>query len=248
MTLSKIEVDGQAMLVSNFKLSINMLDLDGQSIALKIPEDHPPLTAFEPKLTEQQILGLWLIAEGIVIPGKNARPGWWLAETLRMPRSNISSRVTKPLEKMDLICYEYRPTTRQESAHPNKEEKAWCLKRASMKVTFDVLFSVFFRRDFNNLLWPGKEERKATAANINANNRCLSLAYLQKRIREYENSEQYYLDLGVKPPADLSSKAIQEKAPPGRAASISFRGVGPLRFVDETLGDRFPSSEEDGPK
>jgi hypothetical protein len=209
MTLSKLDVGGYALLVSNFELNISMLDRDRKPITLKI-SDPPPLTNFTPKLTEQQVQGLWLITEGGVTPRNNARPGWWLAKELKMPLSNISRRVTTPLEKRGLICFEYRPTTRPKSRNPNKEEKAWHLKRASMRTVFDILFSIFLKCNFNDLLWPGREHGKILDKNITANTRCLTLAYLQKKIMEYENSKQYFIDLGVKPPLGMSKIELEK--------------------------------------
>ncbi len=224
-------------------------------------EDRPPFEPFIAKLSEDQIAGLWYIAEKTIFLEEDGFPGWQLAKKLGMYHSHLSSRVTTPLKKLGLINSKARPTTNPESSHPNKNENAWFIERTSMRKAFDVLYSIFEIRDFNNLIGPEpqpKEEinhknlnsdalkilkpgdpirftlrmvgplkihspleeeyRKNIAAqekrkdNIHPNMKLLILAVLQNKIEEYEYSAQYFIDMGVKPPLGVSSKADFEKA------------------------------------
>lgn len=224
-------------MLGTFKINLNGIGVTGEQISLEI-DGHLPPAIFAPKLTDQQVEALWLITEGDVVPGEYARSGWWLADKLKMPRSNISSRVTTPMQTLGLICYEHRPTTRRNSRRPNKEEKSWSLKRTSMESIFSTLSWVFLRNNFNDLPWDCETRSNVSERTRTADRRYRILAYLQKRIREYKKSDQSYLDLGLKPPTDHASIAE------GEASSLynthaTFRVVSPLRFVDETRGDKW---------
>lgn len=257
----KIEVEGHPLWVFNPEINLPIYDnFHKREILFRLPiEDRPPLDPFFAKLSDDQIAGLWYIAENTFFLGLDGCPGWILAKKLEIPLSHVSSRVTTPLKKMGLINSIARPTTNPKSSHPNKKEKAWLIERASMKKAFTVLYSIFEIRDFNNLTGPEEqteikndssnkiddsklkngdpirftlravgplkfcspleeEYRKKSAGHqrqnekINANLKLLILAYLQEKIEEYEYSAQYFIDMGVKPPIGVSSKADFEKA------------------------------------
>jgi len=149
MTLTRVQLgDFPSMLASNMRMNFRKCDQNGQIIELSIPMDGPTSDVIGHKLTEHEVQGLWEIAEGTLFPEENGRPGWMLAKKLNMPPGNISQRVTAPLEDKDLICHEKRQTTKPNSTHPNKEEKAWYLKRGSMQITFDILSRTFFEQNF----------------------------------------------------------------------------------------------------
>jgi hypothetical protein len=260
----KIEVEGHPLWAFNAEINLPIYDNHNKrEVVFKLPiEDHLPQDPFLIKLSDDQIAGLWYIAENTFFLEYEGCPGWLLAKKLEMPHGHVSSRVTTPLKKMGLINSIARPTTNPKSSHPGKKEKAWFIERASMKNAFAVLYSIFQIRDFNNLIGPEKqtkinsdsaneidksklkepkqgdpirftlrtvgplkfhspleeEYRKKSAGHqeqkekIHANTKLLILAYLQKRIEEYEYSTQYFIDMGVKPPIGVSSKADFEKA------------------------------------
>lgn len=259
----KLEVEGHPLWVFNEEITLSIHDnYHNRDISFKLPiEDRPPFEPFIAKLSDDQIAGLWYIAESIFFLKQDGCPGWLLAKKLEMPHSHISSRVTTPLKKSGLINFKTRPTTNPESSHPRKTENAWFIERLSMKKAFMVLYSIFEIRDFNNLIGPEQKskiennhkeninqnmsktpkqgdpvkvkfqlvgplkfhsplveeyEKKIAGQEkknekIDANMKLLILAYLQEKIEEYEYSEQYFIDTGVKPPLGVSSKADYER-------------------------------------
>jgi hypothetical protein len=238
MTLTRFKLgDLPWMLASNMRMHIKRYDQNGQPIEFNYPLDGPSVDVIGPKLTEHEFQGLWEIAEGTLLPEENGRPGWMLAKKLNMSPGNISTRVTAPLEEKDLICHEYRQTTKPNSTHPKKEEKAWYLKRGSMQIAFDILSRNFLIQDITDLdlKWPynaPKEEKDKIRSKVKdffkneaevmernhiAVTRFSILAILQKKIDEYENSPQYFADLGVKPPSGISSKRDYERLFGGRS-------------------------------
>ncbi|MGD0953804.1 MAG: hypothetical protein ABR985_15685 [Methanotrichaceae archaeon] len=232
MTLTRFKLDDlPPMLASNMRMHVKRYDQNGQPIEVDIPMGGPSVDVIGPKITKHEVQGLWEIAEGTIFPEENGRPGWKLSMKLNMPPGNISSRVTSPLEEKDLICHEYRKTTKLNSAHPKKEEKAWFLKRGSMQIAFDILSRTFFKQNIIDLdlKWPYnatkeeqdrirsrvedafKNEAEVMERNHIAASRFSILALLRKKIDEYENSPQYFVDLGVKPPSSISSKRDYER-------------------------------------
>jgi hypothetical protein len=257
----KLEVDGNPLWAFNEEITIPIYDhYHNKNVLFKrSSENHPPFEPFIAKLSEDQIAGLWYIAEKTIFLGEDGYSGWQLEKKLMLPKGHLSSRVTTPLKKMGLINFKTRPTTNPESSHPNKSENAWFIERTSMSKAFEVLYSIFEIRDFNNIIWPErqpKEEidhnninndlsknlkpgdpirftirgvsplkfhspleeefRKNSAAQekrkdkIHPNMKLLILAVLQNKIEEYEYSTQYFIDIGVKPPLGVSSRADLE--------------------------------------
>jgi hypothetical protein len=90
MALSIIEVDGHKLVatIKDFKIDVTLQD--GTAGTFYIPEElkYP----FPKPLSIPQIQGLWLITEGTVLPNVQPIPSWRIAEKLKMPPSNVSSR------------------------------------------------------------------------------------------------------------------------------------------------------------
>jgi hypothetical protein len=64
-----------------------------------------------------------------ILTDNNGHPGWELAERLGMKKNNLSRDVIKPLEYLDVIYHEQRPTT-SGSSHPNKKEHAYFINKS----------------------------------------------------------------------------------------------------------------------
>jgi hypothetical protein len=209
MTLSIIEVDDHRFAgtakIEEFKITCTLPD-GAEGVF------YPPLEPIYPlkkTLSSAQMQGLWLITEGTVLTHQLI-PSWRIAELLKKPPSNVSSRVTTPLEKMKLIRYENRPTSRK-SSHPRKEEKIWSLVPGSMQTTYDILVNYFMEHNFSNLVLGGfTPTSKSHAENRMAAIRCTILIYLKKRIDQYEDSLEWYHDNGITPPPGISSKKEHE--------------------------------------
>lgn len=209
MTLSVLEVDGHrtVAVIKDFKLNVNLRD--GTEGVFYIPDEFK--YPFPKPLPNAQTQALWIIAEGTLLPHIQPLASWRIAELLNMPRSNVSSRVTTPLEKLELIRYDNRPTTRPKSPHPRKEEKIWTLKPISMDKTYDILVNYFIDHNFNDLVWKNKHNTlKMSERNRLAAIRIEVLIYLKRKIDEYENSLDWYRDQGINPPPGVSSKKEHE--------------------------------------
>lgn len=182
-------------LVGNFELNINTT-YKGEKLALSISsKELPPSGPFEPKLTDMQLGALWLITEGSVFPEVNGLPVWKLTELLQKHISNVSRDIIKPFEEWGLICYVSRKSTRKGTSNPNQPEKAYYLKRTGLRNVFDILFPAFNKHYFNNLTWEPRKPEDVTYDNFIADKRFITLALLQKRLKEYESSRQFCDDL-----------------------------------------------------
>jgi hypothetical protein len=122
-------------------------------------------------------------------------PVWKLTELLQKRISNVSRDVIKPFEEWGLICYVSRKSTREGTANPNQPEKAYYLKRTGLRIAFNILFPAFNKHYFNNLTWEPHKPEDFTYDNFIADKRFITLALLQKRLKGYESSRQYYDDL-----------------------------------------------------
>ncbi|HOI69283.1 MAG TPA: hypothetical protein PLN41_06015 [Methanothrix sp.] len=208
MTLSLLTVDGHKMAVKINEFKLNLTLSDGTDAVFHVPDKKYP---FPKPLSNAQTQGLWIITEGTVSPYTQPLPSWRIAKLLNMPRSNVSARVTTPLEKMELIQYDNRPTTRPDSSHPRTPEKVWTLKPISMEKTHDILATYFITHHFNNLVWgSGKDISKMPKENRVAMTRIEVLVFLKRKIDEYENSLDWYHDLRITPPPGISSKKEHE--------------------------------------
>jgi hypothetical protein len=194
-------------LLCNWTMNLNGHLFNGDPATLRISQEELyPDGNFQPKLKPMQIMCLWLITEGTVFPNLDGLPGWRLAELFKMEASNLSRDLIVPLEKMDLIYYETRATTKPNSSHPNKRENAYYIKRISMRSTFNILLQCFEKRYHNHLIWDGVNDKEPTRMNCIAGMRFSALALLQKKLDEYENSSQFYIDRDVKPPSNLPKR------------------------------------------
>jgi hypothetical protein len=182
-------------LVGNFDLNINTT-YKGEKITLSISsKEMPPLGPFEPKLTDMQLGGLWLITEGSVFPEVDGMPVWKIADLLQKRISNVSRDIIKPFEEWDLTCHVPRKSTRKGTSNPNQPEKAYYIKRIGLRNVFNILFPSFTKHYFNNLTWAPRKPEEVTYDNFIADKRFITLALLQKMLKEYESSRQYYDDL-----------------------------------------------------
>jgi hypothetical protein len=232
--LAKISALGE------WTININGTSPEGTPISLRISTDElPPQKPFTPKLKPLQYQALWLIAEGTVFPKLDGFAGWYLADKLEMEPSNLSRDIIRPLEKMKLVSHKSRPTTKPKSSHPNKHENVYYLKRENMRNIFNILFLHFQERYYRHMVWECESNKDPTWISCIAGWRFYALALLQKKIDEYENSPQYFIDMGVTVPRNLPSKKCPEELMQGEMR-ISVRGIGPLRLINETQGDRFP--------
>lgn len=189
-------------LLCNWTMNLNGHLFNGDPATLRISlEELQRDGNFRPILKPIQTTCLWLITEGTVFPNMDGLPGWRLLDLLKMRPSNLSRDVISPLEKMNLVYHEKRATTKPNSSHPNKRENVYYLKRISMRSVFNILFECFEKRYHNNLIWDGINDKEPKWINYIAGMRFSALALLQKRLDEYENGAQYYLDRGVNPPA-----------------------------------------------
>jgi len=227
-----MDFNGYPLWVENVNFTLPMHDdLHDRDIIFKIPtENRPPFEPFIVSLSADQIAGLWHILESTIFLEQDGCPGWLLAKKLEIPDSHLSSRVTKPLQKLGLIDYKSRPTTKPRSSHPNKRENAWYIKRFSMENVFNILYSIFEKYNFNDLCWSetvsplkfgseldtdsqSKEDAKSKQKEkIHPNTKLLILAYLQKKIEDYKNSAEFFTDQGIKPPIGVSPKIDSEKS------------------------------------
>jgi len=208
MTLSFITVDGHKMAVKINEFKLNLTLSDGTDAVFHIPDEKYP---FPKPLSNAQEQGLWIITEGTVSPYFQPLPSWRISDMLDMPPSNVSTRVTTPLEKLGLIRFDNRPTTRPNPPHPRKEEKVWSLKPISMQKTYDILATYFITHHLNNLVWgSGKDISKMPREKRVAMTRLEVLVFLKRKIDEYENSLDWYHDQGINPPPGISSKKEHE--------------------------------------
>jgi len=221
-------------LVGDFELKIDTT-YKGEKLTLSVSsKENPPLGPFEPKLTDTQLGGLWLITEGSVFPEIDGMPVWKLTELLQKRISNVSRDIIKPFEEWGLIYYKSRKSTRKGTANPNQPEKAFYLKKTGYRNVFYILLPIFNKHYFNKMTWKESKPDAVTHDNLLANKRFITLALLQKTLKEYENNEQYYTDLGAKPPIHLPKRLEPEKASPAPdQAIVTIRGVGPLSYHDE---------------
>jgi hypothetical protein len=205
-------------LISNVRMNISGNDHTGRPITLSIPVNRNPRGILVPGLSDQQIEGLWIIAESHIIE-KDGMPGWKLAEIMDIPLSNTSARILAKLKKMDLIISEMRNTTNSKSSHTKTKEKAWFLKRSSAGSVFEVLLPTFIDNNFPNLYlkWPYnapdeekdkirmhmrtafKNEDEVLKKNYVACKHFYVLACLQNLIDDYENSTDWFTDKGKLP-------------------------------------------------
>ena len=196
-----------AAMITEFKIDFNLPD--GTKGVFHIPDEKK--YPFPKPLSSAQIQGLWIITEGTLSEDIRPLPSWRIAELLKLPPSNVSSRVTTPLEKKKLIRYENKPTSRPNSPHPRKEEKVWSLNPVSMQTTYDLLVAYFMDNHFNNIIWNDTPERSISSYKHRiAMIRLGILIYLKRRIDEYENSLQWYHDHGINPPPGIASKKEHE--------------------------------------
>lgn len=187
-------------IVGDFELKINTT-YKGEELSLYISSKEPsPSGPFEAKLTDMQFGGLWLITEGSVFPEVDGIPVWRLAELLQKRMSNVSRDIIKPFEEWGLICHVPRKSTKKGTANPNQPEKAYYLKRTGLRNAFNILFPMFNKHYFNNMTWKDCIPEEVTYDNFIANKRFITLALLQKKIKEYEGSHQHYDDLLGKTP------------------------------------------------
>ena len=195
-------------LLCNWTINLNGHLFNGDPATLRISlEELPRDGNFESKLKLMQTTCLWLITEATVFPNMDGIPGWRIAELLKIEPSNLSRDIISPLERMKLVFHEKRATTKPNSSHPKKQENVYYLKRTSMRSVFVILFQCFEKRYHNHMIWEGAETKEPTRMNYIAGMRFSALALLQKKLDEYENSPQYYTDIGVSPPPAIRSKA-----------------------------------------
>ncbi len=196
-----------AAMIKEFKINVTLPD--GTDGVFHIPDEikYP----FTKPLSPAQIQCLWIITEGTLSEDIRPLPSWRIAELLNLRPSNVSSRVTTPLEKKRLIRYDNKPTSKPNPLHPRKEEKVWSLNPVSMQTTYDLLEAYFMDNHFNNLIWKDTPERSISSYKHRiAMIRLGVLITLERRIAEYENSLQWYQDHGINPPPGISSKKEHE--------------------------------------
>ena len=192
--LSKEDPSVCGTFAGDFELKLNST-YEGEKLTLTISsKDAPPDGVFAPTLTENQIQALWIIAEGSVFPDVDGLPVWRIAKLLHRKISNVSRDVIKPFEKWGLICFVQRKSTREGTANPNQPEKACYIKRTGLRDVFNILFPIFNKRHFNNMIWGDLPQEIAYDKYI-AGIRFTVLALLQKKLKEYESNRQYYDDL-----------------------------------------------------
>ena len=221
--------------IGRWTINIHGQSPDGKPIDLRISSDElPPQKPFKPRFKPIQYQALWLVTECSVFPEKYGIPGWHLAEKLEIEHSNLSRDVISPLKKMNLISHETRPTTKPKSSHPNKLEKVYYLKRQTLRNAFNILSDHFYERYYGYMQWTGEEIEEISWMNYIADCRFYALALLQKKLDEYENSAQYFIDMDVPVPPNISSKRDDEKLMPGEMR-FEIRGIGPLRHIHGEL-------------
>jgi hypothetical protein len=203
MKVASVEDPTWHTLVGDFEININTT-YEGEKLTLSISSmETPPQGPFEPKLTGLQLGALWLLVEGTVFPEIDGVLVWKLAELLKMQVSNVSRDIIKPFEDWNLIFYVSRKSTREGTTKPNQPEKAFYIKKTGYRMVFNILLPDFKKSYFNNITWNERGPKDVTYDNVMADRRFVTLALLQKKLKEYENSEQYYIDLGAKPPSKI---------------------------------------------
>jgi hypothetical protein len=195
-------------MLCDWTLKLNGRLFNGEPATLRISLGELPRDEnYVSRLNPMQTTCLWLVTEGTIFPSLNGLPGWRLAQLLEMRPNNLSRDMISPLEKMKLIYHERRATTKPGSSHPNKRENVYYLKRINMRSAFNILFQCFEKRYHNHIIWEGAPKKEPTWINFIAGMRFSALALLQKKLDEYENSAQYYVDRGVNPPPTVRNKA-----------------------------------------
>ncbi|MDQ1261928.1 MAG: hypothetical protein QG575_1109 [Euryarchaeota archaeon] len=183
---------------------------DGEVLPLRICfEEIPSMDQLSYNLKWDQIQALWLIAEGDVLPRfeKKGFAGQYLTKKLNMKHSQFSRDVAKPLKERHLICTEERLAKNEKSKH-RAWESPFHLERTNLRNGFSILLDFFHKHNFNDMVnWDGGKQitaKEASRENIIAEIRFETLARLQQRLDEYENSAQYFIDRGVNPPSSLT--------------------------------------------
>ena len=218
-------------MLGKFTLTLKNHLPSGEILVLRIcPDEMRPFEQFTYNLKWKQIQALWLITEGDVLPqmGGRGQAGWHLAKKLKLADSQLTRDIINPLRRRHLICNTKRLAENKGKRRP-AWEKEYHLERTNIRNVFFILLNVFLNRHLNNIIgWEGADPinlETVTRENWIAQIRWNTLAYLQRKLDDYENSAQYFEDRGIKPPSSYKFKPTAPEDP-----SFVLKSVGALRY------------------
>ena len=221
-------------MLGKFTLTLKNHLPSGEILVLRIcPDEMPPFEQFTYNLKWKQIQALWLIAEGDVLPqmGGRGQAGWHLAKKLKLADSQLTRDIISPLKKRHLIYNKKRLVENKGKRHPAWENE-YHLERTNIRNVFFILLDVFLKRHLNKIIgWEGASPinlETVTRENWIAQIRMDTLAYLQRKLDDYENSTQYFEDRGIKPPSSYKFKPTAPEDPPFVLKSVGALRYGPI--------------------
>jgi len=206
------------------------------------------------RLNASEIQVLWQIAEVSVLPGENGCiPGWRIKRNFKSADHDIRdydlSRIIKPLEKAELICYKKQNATNPDSRNYEKKrtkmkERAYFLNPLKMREILDILRPIYFTRYFDSWI-PGEFTVRTTREESIKLIRFYTMACLQERIEAYENSPQFYVDRGIEPSIARQIAVDAQPQSEPEKPSVVFTGIGPLHLINQNAskipGEQSPS-------